>query len=100
MTMENRTHIPMKDPDETECPLPDIYQKACKKIMHPDGWSCDDKCWRKIIAAMVSLGSRTFVVDPHVKEFDYSTLEPTHKTPIKARPSPGSTPKKNPFDDW
>ena len=99
--MVNKVSIPKRDKlEETECPLPDIYQKACKKIMHPDGWSCDDKCWRNIDCAMVTLGSITFTVDSQVKDFDYSALEPGNKTRTTPAPKPTKKPKKNLFDNW
>ena len=98
--MPDKIYIPKRDSDETECPLPDIYQKACKKIMHPDGWSCEGKCWRKILAAMVRLGKYTFVVDPSVKEFNYSTLTAKPEPKPEQKSKPKTKPKKDLFGNW
>lgn len=96
----NAISIPKRKKDETECPLPSIYQKACIKIMHPDGWSCEDKCWRSINSAMISLGSLTFSVDEKVKEFDYATIEPHNQALTKTPPKSDKPPKKSLFTDW
>ena len=91
---DDKTYIPIRDPNEERCPLPNRHHLLCKK----QGWSCE-KCWRNILAAMMPIGKYVFVVDPRVKDFDWSKIGQKQKLetkPTKSKPKE----KSKVFEGW
>jgi len=70
----------------------------CLAHMERERWKegCE-KCWMRILAVRMEFGKHILVVDPRVKEFDWSTLEIPQK---EIQKFPITDKHDNIFDGW